>query len=136
MMKLLIVIFVFVFGTIGSVYSQDQSFLDSQLRETKKKNATFMRIMTHIGDSIFVARVTDIEGNLRIEGAYVHKDGKITENGRFTFYHQNGQIESQGMYEMGVKVGTWKRFKQNGANKADRFYNPESASLIRAAMGS
>ena len=136
MNKLLTLTFVFVFGTNGNAYSQDQAFLDAQLKETKKKHATFTRIMTHIGDSVFVARVTDLEGNLKIEGAYVVSDGKVIENGKFTFYHQNGKIESQGMYEMGVKVGTWKRFMQNGTAKTDRYYDPKSATMIRAVMGS
>lgn len=113
---------------------QDQVFLDQTLKVSTKKNAQFKRTMTYLGDSVYVARVTDLKGNLKVQGAYLMSDGKLYENGKFTFYYANGQVESQGMYEMGVKVGSWKRFTADGDPRADRYYRPESAGLIRAVM--
>lgn len=115
--------------------AQTQDFLDNQLNTSKKSKATFKRTLSHIGDSVFVARVVDLKGNLKIEGAYLMSGGKFMENGEFTFFYPNGNIESKGMYSLGVKIGSWKRYTAEGKPRADRYYNPESAELIRAAMG-
>lgn len=125
----------FVLFLTTGVSAQTQDFLDNQLKNSEKSDAMFKRTLSHIGDSVFVARVVDLEGNLKIEGAYLMDGGKFMENGEFTFYHPNGNIESKGMYSMGVKVGSWKRFTADGKPRADRYYNPESVELIRAVMG-
>jgi len=134
MKYLLFVPLVFAFLLSTGVSAQTQDFLDNQLKNSKKSEAMFKRTLSHVGDSVFVARVEDLNGNLKIEGAYVMEGGKIMENGEFTFYHSNGKIESKGMYSMGVKVGDWKRYTADGNPRADRYYNPESVELIRACM--
>ncbi|NQX93070.1 MAG: hypothetical protein HRT74_13275 [Flavobacteriales bacterium] len=134
MKKLLTLTLIFLSVLTIQTQAQDQVYLDQTLNVSKKKDAQFTRTMTYLGDSVYVARVTDLEGNLKVQGAYTMMDGKLYEHGKFTYYYTNGQIESQGMYEMGIKVGSWKRFTSSGDPKPDRYYRPESADLIRAVM--
>ncbi|MGB1032303.1 MAG: toxin-antitoxin system YwqK family antitoxin [Flavobacteriales bacterium] len=136
MKHILFLTFFALFITSFSSSAQTQDFLDSQLKSSEKSEAKFKRTFSHIGDSVFVARVVDLKDNLKIEGAYLMEGGKLMENGEFTFYYPNGNVESKGMYSLGVKVGNWRRYTQDGKPKADRYYNPESVELIRAAMGS
>jgi antitoxin component YwqK of YwqJK toxin-antitoxin module len=129
--------FVIVFISIQG-WTQSYStvnYLDSQFRVVeKKKEASFERNLTHLGDSLYLAVIQDNQGNFKSEGAYVFTNDRFVENGEFIFYHLNGQIESRGYYSLGVKTGEWERYMSNGAPKASRYYAPESADPIRQAM--
>lgn len=132
-MKYLVILFFSLFLTSDSV-AQQVAYLNGQLQEVKKREAEFVRELTEFSPGKFTARVTDTEGRLKFEGVYILEEGKLYEQGEFIFYYPNGKVESRGMYEYGVKTGTWERYDNFGNRKADKYYNPESAALIRAAM--
>ena len=121
-------------GVGFSAQSQDVNYLDSQMKETKKRQASFVRELTELGNDTYSARITSADGWVKCEGIYVFLEGKFMEHGEFVFYYPSGQIESKGKYEYGVKVGSWERYTTGGTRKADRFYDPESANLIRNVM--
>jgi antitoxin component YwqK of YwqJK toxin-antitoxin module len=43
-------------------------------------------------------------------------------HGSFVYYYQSGQIESQGDFRDGEKVGVWQRFDRNGNEKPEKVY--------------
>lgn len=132
-MKYLVLIFT-LFLCVGGIKAQEIAYLDGQLQEVKKRQAEFIRELTEFAPAKYSARVVDLKGNVKFEGIYNLIEGKMYEHGEFVFYHPNGKIESRGFYEYGVKTGTWERYDAVGNRKADKYYNPESADLIRAAM--
>lgn len=112
--------------------AQKVGYLDLALNEVPEvKHATFIRELVPAGDQLFAAETRDLDGNLKFTGSYLLTDDRLIEQGEFTFYYLNGSIESRGMYDHGVKVGVWERYASNGTRRPDRFYNPESAELIR-----
>lgn len=119
-----------------TVSAQDEIvYLDAQLQETKRRKATYKRELTKVNDSTYSSRVVDNDERLKFVGTYKFDGKKMVEHGEFVFYHGNGQVESRGRYEHGVKVGTWERFTSTGNRKADRYYDPEAAAVIRDVMG-
>lgn len=126
----------FVSLTLASLsfLGQDVNYLDSQLKETKKRHATYVREFTRLENGVFKSVVKHVSGSIKCEGIYVMIDNKVLEHGDFVFYHTNGEVESKGRYQYGVKVGTWERYTASGARKTDRYYDPESADMIRNAM--
>jgi hypothetical protein len=111
-----------------------KTYLDATFKETVRKKATYVREMKHRHDKIYDAKVYEVSGGkLKMEGRYHVTPSEVSEHGIFTYYYENGSIESRGEYEMGVKVGSWKRFAQDGTEKPERYYNPSSAQLIRDA---
>jgi antitoxin component YwqK of YwqJK toxin-antitoxin module len=132
-MKYLVLSFMMLLGAVG-VKAQDVAYLNSQLQEVKKREAEFVRELTQFAPDKFSARVVDMKGKVKFEGIYTVVEGKMYEHGEFIFYHPNGKVESRGFYEYGVKTGTWERYDAVGSKKADKYYNPESAALIRSTM--
>jgi antitoxin component YwqK of YwqJK toxin-antitoxin module len=41
-------------------------------------------------------------------------DSMLMKSGRWSFYHSNGILESEGLYEKNAKKGIWKFYNQNG----------------------
>jgi antitoxin component YwqK of YwqJK toxin-antitoxin module len=75
-----------------------------------------------------------MKGSLRMTGTMVPLGDSMTEHGIFVYYYENGQVESEGYYEHGIKVGAWKRYTVKGSERPDRYYKPESANFIRHVM--
>ena len=46
-------------------------------------------------------------------------------NGKFVAYHNNGQIQSEGNYENGERVGTWVVYDENGQIIAEGEYKKD-----------
>lgn len=69
----------------------------------------------------WAARVYGPDGALLMEGNFAEKE-LLVPIGEFTFFHTNGQSESQGHFCNGGKVGTWHRWNQLGQPLADRIY--------------
>ena len=108
--------------------------LDALMKVTADPNANYNLVLTKVASENFEGIIYDYSNQIKAKGRYVQNGKKYLEDGHFTFYFMNGQIESEGEYDRGVKVGYWKRFDQNGKRKSDRYYPAESADLIREAM--
>lgn len=112
------------------------TYLDAQFQETVKRKAVYVREMKHDHDKIYNAKVYEVETKkLKMEGKFSVTPSKVTEHGIFTYYYENGAVESRGEFDLGLKIGSWKRFTQDGTERPDRYYDPSSAQLIREKTG-
>jgi hypothetical protein len=62
---------------------------------------------------------TKAEGSVKRSGI-----GDYHRQGAWTTYHENGQRSSEGLYDMGKKVGTWRYWDDRGAT----LESPESVA--------
>ena len=121
----------------SAVFAQDNAskdYLNAMFEECPQYEALYVRTLADMGNGMFRAQVQDLSGATKMEGAYLNTGDDMLEHGKFTFYYGNGQVESQGYYEQGIKVGNWKRFTLLGEPRADRYYNPESVGFLRSVM--
>jgi hypothetical protein len=119
-------------------FSQDEQltlFFDALLKQTQKRNAIYTLQLSQIGGDIFGGTILSDKKDVKAVGQWKLEDKRYLEHGQFIFFYSTGQIESQGEYDRGVKVGNWQRYEENGTRKADRYYNPESAAAIRKTLG-
>jgi hypothetical protein len=114
---------------------QQTLFFDALLKQTQKRNAVYTLQLSHIGGNIFEGTIFSDQKEVKAVGQWKLEDKRYIEHGQFVFFYANGQIESQGEYDRGVKVGNWQRFEENGVKKTDRYYNPESADAVRKTLG-
>jgi len=131
---LLLVLVALCSFTIEAVAQQPTLHLDKGFQRTKKELSVYDIPLVMGENNIFVAQVK-IDDKLKMTGEYVAYENTFIENGQFTFYFDNGTIESTGFYERGARIGTWKRFDEAGNAKADRFYTLEGAHNVRVALG-
>lgn len=98
-------------------------YLDAKMEECKKKHAVFFRKVDDDGDNGWLVMVYfNNGGELKMRGHYV--DNALTvPHGAFTYFYQNGQVESEGEFENGAKIGVWERWNHNGIAKAERYYS-------------
>ena len=61
-------------------------------------------------------------GKLKMTGSYSDEMLEL-EEGEFTFYYRNGNVESKGMCSEGVKFGIWERYLWDGTRREDRYYS-------------
>jgi len=87
--------------------------------------AKYTREVSVSQDSSYKVVIRYITGEVMMTGAF--SDQKLqVQNGDFTYYYANGNLESQGRYKSGLKVGTWKRWSFDGSKKPDRYYPDEN----------
>lgn len=137
MKKLLPLLLVASFFLSRTMTAQEQAevfYLDQLFKVTSEANAPFKLELKRIAGESYSGVVIDYLGIVKSKGTYLRVSKKYLEDGHFIFFYQNGQVESEGEYERGVKVGSWRRFDQAGRRKADRYYPAEHADLIRETM--
>lgn len=133
--KLTIFVLTLLFFSLG-MGVQAQDCLNSKLEKTSPDQARYHRRLVRVNDTLFVAEVFDLEQRLRFTGNYLFSKGKLLEHGEFVFFFPNGTIESKGLYDQGIKIGTWQRFAENGAKRPDKYYNPARTEELRSVMES
>ena len=112
----------------------DRDFMDRVFKCSSKGEALYYRELKPTAEG-FSASVYWINGDLRMTGFYKEdNEGGLVKHGDFVFYYDNGNMESLGCYEYGIKVGAWKRFTREGKARPNRYYKPDSANFIRDAM--
>ncbi len=103
---------------------------------------------TTIKDSVHFYRIaTKLENNYKVEDYYVsnkiqmigyvvslHQDSKT---GHFQYFHENGNLSSEGNFEYNEREGTWKYYYENGKIWYQAFYykglkNGELKSFYRS----
>lgn len=135
MKKLTTILTAFALTTLAFAQGGPQEdFLNSMFEPCEEYEAQYLRTITEKENGLMEAKVTDLVGSVKMEGSYLMSGGDMLEHGKFVFYYSTGQVESSGYYEQGIKVGTWKRYTLMGEARADRYYNPESASFLRSIM--
>jgi hypothetical protein len=97
---------------------------------------TYYLELTAKGNDLFDGTIYTRE-KVRVvgKGEYAKFNDRFLENGLFTFYFPYGQVESEGEYQKGARIGTWRRFNPDGSEKTSRYYNPEGAAMLRKALG-
>lgn len=113
---------------------QKMVHLDGLMQDTDQARAQFTLALTQISEYEFDGTLIDRMNQIKASGGFVKVGKKYLEDGHFVYYHPNGNVESEGEYVKGIKVGYWKRYEANGTPKPDRYYPAESADKIRALM--
>lgn len=82
----------------------------------------------------FEVKVKAADGSLRMRGVF--SDEQLTQaNGLFSFYHDNGRLESEGHIANGVKTGVWKRYDRGGAARGEKIYNGQTYDQMAVSNG-
>ena len=109
-------------------------FLDAQMALTEAGSPySYVREVVLSDAEEWIVLVKYKSGTPQMQGTY-SDERLVTEQGFFRYYFANGKPESEGNYDHGVKVGTWKRWDWEGVAKADRIYPDEVPMELRSEM--
>ncbi|MFM9983783.1 MAG: TonB family protein [Flavobacteriales bacterium] len=105
-------------------------FLDAQWKTVASSDkAKYSRAITLVlPDSAYAVTVNLVDGETIMQGSFKDKVLEI-EHGDFTFWYDNGNMESKGRFKEGYKVGVWKRWNSEGIAKPDRIYPDENSPV-------
>lgn len=108
-------------------YSQNQRELLSASLDTTSfaSQAQYYRQSLALDNGKYKAEVFFLSGKTKMIGEYLDRELQI-EDGFFQFFYWNGNLESQGSFKAGRKVGIWKRYESDGTPKPDRIYPQET----------
>jgi len=109
--------------SLGEMAAQEAStyWLNSTLQPSKKRNSTYKKVVCSEG-ATYAVNTFDRSNNIFMRANSTDPAGEIL-NGDVVYFYSNGNIESQGKYWKGAKVGIWKRFNTDGSEKAERVYD-------------
>ena len=108
--------------------------VDQFYAATSNDRASLVRETWHDADGTFKVRVIDVYGQVRMVGRYL--DAQLTiADGAFSYYYENGQVESLGSFLRGNKSGVWERHARDGSRLADRMYLGLDAEQLQVALG-
>jgi len=112
-----------VIAFTGSTFAQEAStfWLNETLQPSKKRNSTYKKVVCAEG-ATYAVNTFDRANNIFMRANSMDPEGKIL-NGDVVYFYPNGNIESQGKYWKGDKVGIWQRFNTDGSEKAERIYD-------------
>lgn len=99
-----------------------KTYLNAKMEECKKKQAVFFQKVADDQEEGWLSMVYFVQGELKMRGHFIDNALKVP-HGEFSYFYQNGQLESKGRYENGAKIGVWERWNPNGTPKAERFYS-------------
>ena len=105
-----------------SSWSQKKDYLNSEFQIIESEDmAAYTRTRTKNAEGGFDVTVNFSGGQVFMTGKYQDEALEI-RNGHFVFYSQNGNKQTEGDYHQGMKVGTWKRWDEEGAPLPSRTY--------------
>ena len=82
----------------------------------------------------YEVKVKAANGSLRMKGVY--SDEQLTQaNGTFSYYHDNGRLESEGRIMNGLKTGVWTRYDRNGNPKSEKIYDGQTYDQMAVSNG-
>lgn len=126
------------FSGAGIAQNYNTVYLDAMFKEiSDPEEAEYYREVSASESGLFMVDVYyNPSGKIKMTGSYSDEELK-KEEGLFTYYHTNGQVESKGMYSEGVKYGIWERFYWDGGKKEDKFYSGETVdSMVNTRFSS
>lgn len=94
--------------------------------------AALRRELRPLAEGGLAVRVVDADGTLRMTGRY---SPDHTPDGAFEYYHDDGSLESRGLFVNGLKWGAWERRAADGTRLPDRIYATLSADELAIALG-
>lgn len=104
-------------------------WLDATLRPCTRGTATYELRATGTDDGSHPATIHTLDGRLKARGSYADAC-HLEPHGTFTFYHDNGSVESTGAYVHGERSGAWKRFDLFGRELTEKYYDPSKLAGI------
>ncbi len=129
-MKFILTITIVFTTILSTAQKADSDFLDMYLDVTQKKRAAYERDLTKVEDDLYKANIRLLSGDLKAEGFYLDVEGELVPHGYFVFYYSDGKKESEGMYKMGYKVETWKRYTTEGIERSPKYYRSDLGNLL------
>lgn len=103
-------------------WSQKKDYLNSEFQIIESEDmAAYTRTRTKNSEGGFDVAVNFSGGQVFMTGKYQDEALEI-RHGHFVFYSQNGNKQTEGDYHQGMKVGTWKRWDEEGAPLPSRTY--------------
>lgn len=97
------------------IFSSCSSYDCFDLKYDQTKGLTYQSEKLFTGDckSYYFTR------NIKSEQSYTN--GK--DNGLWVFYYPNGKTQTKGLFNMGLRVGKWEYFHENGLIFKENFYD-------------
>lgn len=122
----------------GRPYDVDVVSADFTTQATKldrKAGEAYLRI-AEFGPNGWLVRILAPDGTVLMTGHFADTALSLPD-GLFAFYYDNGQVESAGMYEDGMKKGLWQRYTAWGTHLAERIYDGLGADemLLKNRLG-
>lgn len=114
-MKHLFLIIGFFIASLN-INAQDTTtvYFDKSWHKTTKTNASFYRKIIKKSKKEYLVNDYYLNGILQMTGVYTSKNLKKKE-GKFTYFHENGQKSSEGLFEDGDQSGLWHAWYPSGA---------------------
>lgn len=120
-----------VFLSIWSVVkSQDTivRYFDNDLKEVKISEAKYISRAYKVGFQKWKVDDFYLSGQLKMKGICLSKKLK-KKDGKFTFFHENGRKEKEGVYKKGKNVGDWKWWNDNGNIRKKGQFNSKGEKI-------
>lgn len=108
--------------------------MNSMMQVSAEHKASYKLVLEKNEEQTYNGSIYDYMDKKIACGKYMKIGKSFQQDGHFVYYHPNGQLESEGEFVQGVKVGSWKRYDNQGNRKHDRYYPAESADLVRESM--
>jgi len=119
-----------------SAQPTDTTYLNANWEITKDKaEAQYFRIIEKVDRRQVLVKDYYISGQIQMKGTYSNKNMNY-RNGYFTFYFENGNIDTEGPYSNNSRAGLWKYYREDGTLCAKVVYkkdNRKSALFYDAA---
>ena len=115
------ILIVLIFTCFKSIAQTDTTYFGKDWNECSKEVATYYNI-TSLVNGKYITKDYFISGQLQMIGE-VFSPLTNVKNGNFIFYHENGNIKSEGNYILGKKEGEYKWYFKNGNKEAVENYS-------------
>ena len=99
-------------------------YVDLNMESVSPDQAAFRRAAVLKEDGYYHVHIRFLDGQIRMTGRFTDEQLSV-HDGYFEYYFFGGQPESKGSYQLGAKVGVWKRWTWDGTSLPDRHY-PEA----------
>lgn len=121
-MKNAIIALVLGFFFTSAAWSQKKDYLNSEFQVIESEDmAAYVRTRTKNAEGAYDVSINFSGGQVFMTGKYQDENLEV-RHGHFVFYSQNGNKQTEGDYHLGMKVGTWKRWDEEGAPLPSRTY--------------
>lgn len=88
-----------------------RTYFDEEWKKCKSENAKYYR-KTINEKNLWIVYDYYIDGTLQMTGCFLDKKIK-NRHGYFTYYYENGNVESRGEYTNNLKTGIWQYYYKN-----------------------
>ena len=120
-------------GTSSAAPAVRRDLVGPDFLPATKESIILMREVRKTANG-YELKVKAANGSLRMKGTF--SDEKLTQaNGTFSYYHDNGRMESEGRIVNGVKTGVWTRYDRSGNAKSEKIYDGKTYDQLAVSNG-